>query len=144
PGDPRGQITISDMLHMNSGLYTEAAGNPQQEMYFGGASAAERAALNILDSAPATRWVYAGADTILAVRAVREALKDDARALRFPFEEVLWKIGMTRTVCETDWNGDFLMSGDMWSTVRDMARFGLFYLADGVWNGERILPEGWS
>lgn len=144
PGDPRGQITINDLLHMNSGLYTEAAGNPQQELYFGGAAAAEIAALNIVDSKPATRWVYAGADTILAVRAVRAALKDDARHLRFPFEEVLWKIGMTRTLLETDWNGDFLMSGDAWSTVRDMARFGLFYLADGVWNGERILPEGWS
>jgi CubicO group peptidase (beta-lactamase class C family) len=144
PGDPRGEITINDMLHMNSGLYTEAAGNPQQELYFGGAAAAERAALNIIDSRPATRWVYSGCDTILSVRAVRAALKDDARHLRFPFEEVLWKIGMTRTVCETDWNGDFLMSGDMWSTVRDMARLGLFYLADGMWNGERILPEGWS
>jgi CubicO group peptidase (beta-lactamase class C family) len=144
PGDPRGEITISDLLHMNSGLYTEAAGNPQQELYFGGAAAAERAALNIVDSRPGTRWIYSGSDTILSVRAVRMALKDDARHLRFPFEELLWKIGMTRTVCETDWNGDFLMSGDMWSTVRDMARFGLFYLADGVWNGERILAEGWS
>jgi CubicO group peptidase (beta-lactamase class C family) len=144
PGDPRGRITIDDLLHMNSGLYTEAAGNPQQELYFGGASAAERAALNIVDSPPGTRWVYAGADTILAVRAVRAALGDDERHLRFPFEEVLWKIGMTRTVCETDWNGDFLLSGDMWSTVRDMARFGLLYLADGVWAGERLLPQGWS
>ena len=144
PGDPRGDITIDDLLHMNSGLYTEAAGNPQQELYFGGAAAAERSALNIVDSPPGKRWIYSGSDTILAVRAVRAALGDDARHLRYPFEELLWKIGMTRTVCEVDWNGDFLMSGDMWSTVRDMARFGLFYLADGVWNGERILPEGWS
>jgi CubicO group peptidase (beta-lactamase class C family) len=144
PGDPRGEITINDLLHMASGLYTEAAGNPQQELYFGGASAAERSALNIVDSKPGARWIYSGSDTILAVRAVRAALNDDSRHLRFPFEELLWKIGMTRTVCETDWNGDFLMSGDMWSTVRDMARFGLFYLADGVWNGERILPEGWA
>jgi hypothetical protein len=36
--------------------------------------------------APAART-----DTILAVRAVRAALHDDARHLRFPFEEVLWK-----------------------------------------------------
>jgi CubicO group peptidase (beta-lactamase class C family) len=143
-GDPRGEITLDHLLHMGSGLYTEAAGNPQQELYFGGAAAAERSALGVMDSRPGARWIYSGSDTILAVRAVRAALNDDARALRFPFEQLLWKIGMTRTVTEVDWNGDFLMSGDMWSTVRDMARFGLFYLADGVWNGERILPEGWS
>ncbi len=143
PGDPRGRISVDDLLHMNSGLYTEAAGDPQQELYFGGAAAAERAALNSVDSPPRTRWVYSGSDTILAVRAVRAALQDDARHLRFPFEEVLWKIGMTRTTPEVDWNGDFLLSGDMWSTVRDMARFAMLYAAGGVWNGERIVPEGW-
>jgi CubicO group peptidase (beta-lactamase class C family) len=144
PGDPRGEITLDHLLRMVSGLYSEAAGNPQQEMYFGGAAAAERAALNTVDTRPGTRWVYAGADTILAVRAVRAALGDDGVHFRFPFESVLWPIGMTRTVCETDWNGDFLLSGDMWSTVRDMARFGLLYLHDGVWDGTRLLPEGWS
>jgi CubicO group peptidase (beta-lactamase class C family) len=143
PGDPRGEICIDDLLHMASGLYTEAAGNPQQELYFGGAAAAERAALNIMDSRPGSRWVYSGSDTILAVRALRAALGDDARHLRFPFEEVLWKIGMTRTVLEVDWNGDFLMSGDMWSTVRDMARLALLYAGGGVWHGEQILPHDW-
>jgi CubicO group peptidase (beta-lactamase class C family) len=29
------------------------------------------------------------------------------------------------------------------ATARDFARFGLFYYNDGVWNDERILPEGW-
>jgi CubicO group peptidase (beta-lactamase class C family) len=144
PGDPRGQITINDLLHMASGLYTEAAGNPQPELYQGGAAAAERSALNILDSAPGSRFVYAGSDTILAVRAVRQAIGNDSRFWAFPFEEILWKIGMTRTTPETDWNGDFLMSGQCWSTARDFGRFGLLYINDGVWNGERILPEGWA
>ena len=144
PGDPRARITINDLLHMCSGLYTEAAGNPQQELYFGGAAAAERSARNIIDSMPGKRWVYAGSDTILAIRALRAAVGDDARFHAFPFKEVFWKIGMTRTITETDWNGDFLMSGQAWSTARDFARLALLYLNDGVWNGERILPEGWA
>ena len=144
PGDPRGHITLNDMLHMASGLYTEAAGDPQRELYTGGAAAAERSALNIVDSAPGARFVYAGSDTILSVRAVRESVNDDMKFWALPFQEILWKTGMTRTYLETDWNGDFMMSGQCWSTARDFARFGLLYINNGVWNGERILPDGWA
>ena len=119
---------------MASGLYTEAAGDPQPELYTGGAAAAERSALNTIDSAPGARFVYAGSDTILSVRAVRQAVNDDNRFWAFPFEEILWKTGMTRTDPETDWNGDFMMSGQCWSTARDFGRFGLLYINDGVWN----------
>lgn len=144
PGDPRARITINDLLHMCSGLYTEAAGNPQQELYFGGAAAAERSARNIIDSMPGKRWVYAGSDTILSIHALRAVIGNDKRFHAFPFKEVFWKIGMTKTVTETDWNGDFLMSGDAWSTARDFARLALLYMNDGVWNGERIIPRGWA
>jgi CubicO group peptidase (beta-lactamase class C family) len=144
PGDPRGEITLDHILRMSSGLYTEAAGDPQPELYQGGAAAAERSALNQVDSRPGTRFVYAGSDTILATRALRQAVNDDASFLSFPQRELLWKLGMTRTIIETDWNNDFLISGQCWSTARDFGRFGMFYLADGVWNNERILPEGWS
>jgi CubicO group peptidase (beta-lactamase class C family) len=143
-GDPRGNITLNHLLHMASGLYTEAGGDPLLDTYDAGAPPSEISMLNMVDSRPGTRFVYAGSDTILASRALREALKDDGRWLAFPYRELLWKLGMTRTVVETDWRGDFLISGQCWSTARDFGRFGMLYLADGVWNGERILPEGWS
>ncbi|MDZ4376142.1 MAG: serine hydrolase [Phenylobacterium sp.] len=144
PGDPRGDITVENLLHMGSGLYTERGGNPQQELYRSGAPAAERSLLNFMDSPPGARFVYAGSDTILALRSVRVALNDDQRFLAYPFDKLFWRIGMTRTTPETDWKGDFLMSGQLWSTARDFARFGLLYSQDGIWNGQRVLPAGWA
>jgi CubicO group peptidase (beta-lactamase class C family) len=129
---------------MASGLYTESGRNPQGEIYGSGAPATEVSLLNIVDAKPGKRYVYAGSDTILSTRAMREAFNDDAQWVSFPHRELLWKLGMTRTIIETDWTGDFITSGQCWSTARDFGRFGMFYLADGVWNGEHILPEGWS
>ena len=144
PGDPRGAITVRHLLRMSSGLYGEGDGSPQADIYAGGATVAGRAATNILDTQPGTRFLYNPPDTMLLVRAVRQAVNDDKKFWALPFKELFWKIGMTRTTPASDWNGDFLMSGQTYSSARDFARFGLLYLNDGVWNGERILPEGWA
>jgi CubicO group peptidase (beta-lactamase class C family) len=143
PGDPRGAITIEHLLHMTSGLYIEGGGSPQEDIYSGGAAVAERAATNMLDTLPGTRFLYNPPNTMLLMRAVREAVKDDKTFWALPFQQLFWKIGMTRTTPASDWNGDFMMSGQTYSSARDFARFGLLYLNDGVWNGERIIPEGW-
>jgi CubicO group peptidase (beta-lactamase class C family) len=144
PGDPRGAITINHLLHMSSGLYGEGGGSPQADIYSGGATVEGRAVTNMLDTMPGTRFLYNPPDTMLLMRAVREAVKDDRTYWMMPFQQLFWKIGMTRTTPASDWNGDFLMSGQTYSSARDFARFGLLYLNDGVWNGERILPEGWT
>jgi CubicO group peptidase (beta-lactamase class C family) len=144
PGDPRSAITARHMLHMSSGLYGEGGGSPQTDIYAGGATVADRAVTNMLDTLPGTRFLYNPPDTMLLARAVREAVKDDKTFWAMPFQQLFWKIGMTRTTPASEWNGDFLMSGQTYSSARDFARFGLLYLNDGVWNGERILPEGWA
>jgi CubicO group peptidase (beta-lactamase class C family) len=144
PGDPRGAITARNLLHMSSGLYGEGDGSPQADIYAGGATVAGRAVTNILDTQPGTRFLYNPPDTMLLMRAVRQAVNNDKVFRAMPFEQLFWKIGMTRTTPASDWNGDFLMSGQTYSTARDFARFGLLYLGAGMWNGERILPEGWA
>ena len=43
---------------------------------------------------------------------------------------------------ETDVFGNFILSGYDFGTGRNWARLGQLYLQDGVWNDERLLPEG--
>lgn len=144
PGDPRAEITWNNLLHMGSGLWSPTAGNRTDDIYFGGMAVSDSISGLPLEASPGTRWRYANNDTLLAMRALRATLGDDERALAFPFAEVLWRIGMARTTPETDWQGNYIMSSQVWTTARDLARLGILYLNDGVWEGERILPEGWS
>jgi CubicO group peptidase (beta-lactamase class C family) len=144
PGDPRRAITLEHLLHMASGLDSEPAGNRTDEVYFGGGLVSQHAVKGALQAPPGERWRYANNDTMLAMLTLRERMGDQDAYLRFPFEAVLHKIGMLNTYPETDWRGDYVMSSQVWTTARDLARLGQLYLQDGVWEEERILPEGWA
>jgi CubicO group peptidase (beta-lactamase class C family) len=144
PDDPRGAITIDQLLRMSSGLHSDFAGNRTDALYFGGVGIAEQAAGFPLVHQPGTVFRYANNDIVLATRALQYGLGDSGAALAFPFEELFLRIGMTRTIAETDHNGHFIMSSQVWTTARDLARLGLLHLNDGIWEGERILPAGWS
>lgn len=141
--DPRREITIRNLLHMASGLDSGSSGARTDRLYFGGGRIVDHAAGNVLEAEPGTRFKYANNDTVIAMRALREAMQDDALYHRFPYESVLHKIGAVRTTMEIDWNGDFISSSQVWSTGRDLARIGQLYLQDGMWGNERLLPEDW-
>jgi CubicO group peptidase (beta-lactamase class C family) len=141
PGDPRGQITISHLLHMSSGLESDGAWTP--EAYWNGVDTGALVGQSRLEVEPGSRWKYSNYDTLLLVRAMREVLGDARTYLEFPRRALLDRIGMRDTLPEVDPYGNFILSSQVYSTPRDLARLGLLYLGDGVWNGERILPEGW-
>jgi CubicO group peptidase (beta-lactamase class C family) len=74
---------------------------------------------------------------------MRKTLNDDAEYYSFAHSYLFSKIGITQAVFEVDPAGNQVGSSYIYATARDYARFGLLYLQDGIFNGERILPEGW-
>jgi CubicO group peptidase (beta-lactamase class C family) len=71
------------------------------------------------------------------------AIGDDQAYLEYPRKALLDRIGMRNTLMSVDRFGDFIMSSQVYTNARDLARFGMFYLQDGVWNGERLLSHDW-
>jgi CubicO group peptidase (beta-lactamase class C family) len=142
-GDPRAAIRIADLLHMASGLDAGTLGSRTDEVYFGGARVEDAALNHALFAPPGSRWNYANNDTLALSHALRVRLGNDARYLAWPYEKLFHPIGMRHTTAETDWHGTFILSSQVWTTARDLARFGQLLLDDGMWNGRRVLPEGW-
>ena len=140
-GDPRAAITVDQLLRMQSGLWTNGPGNRTDALYYGGSTVTETAGAAPLGVPPATRFNYANNDTLLAARALEIDLGEAAHT--FAYTHLLWSTGMTRTTIESDWQGHPILSSQVWMTARDMARLALLHLNDGVWEGQRLLPEGW-
>ena len=146
--DPRAAITLRHVLNMSSGLYPVDNSGLEYATgsglaYWAGASSIRGARSRALFREPGTYWDYENFETLLAVYAMKLAIGDDQAYLEFPRKRLLDKIGMRNTLLSTDRVGDFILSSQVYTNARDLARFGLLYLNNGVWNGERLLSEDW-
>ncbi|MDY7098854.1 MAG: serine hydrolase [Pseudomonadota bacterium] len=135
--DPRNAITIDLALRMASGRYSDTAGNRTDPIYWGGTSVAESISKWPAIHKPGTVYRYANNDTLLAVKAIEQYLE------YYSASALIRKVGMNDTVIETDSRGGYVLSSQVWSTADDLAKLGQLYLDNGVWDGERILPENW-
>jgi CubicO group peptidase (beta-lactamase class C family) len=158
-GDPRRNITVRQALHMADGLrwredgYADPIQNDAAKMLFG--SGREDIVAYVADRPkefePGQKWRYSSGTTNLISAAVGRAVAP--RSLRDPlgkeglrnfmYDRLFRPLGMTNTAAEFDLAGNFYASSLIQATAQDYARFGLLHLRDGVWDGKRILPEGY-
>jgi CubicO group peptidase (beta-lactamase class C family) len=154
--DGRRDITLDDLLTMRSGLswiedYVDGSSSDVIEMLFAesdftGDHAAYAASKPLLHT-PGTQWLYSSGTTNIIARVLANALNEPVGSREvfasFMQSRLFDEIGMTSAIAKFDEAGTFVGSSFVFATARDFARFGYLYLNDGVWNGKRLLPEGW-
>ncbi len=145
PEDPRHAITLANLLQQSSGLQFEenyTHSSDATKMLFQRADMGGYTASHPLKDRPGTVWYYSSGNSNILSRIIRQTVGEE-KYHAFPYERLFYKTGMNSAVLEPDASGTFVGSSYMYATARDWARFGLLYLGDGVYNGERLLPEGW-
>jgi CubicO group peptidase (beta-lactamase class C family) len=149
-GDPRGAITLQHLLTMRDGLdFVEEYEDPESsdvlQMLFGAGQGdmAAFAAGRPLAAPPGTRFNYSSGTSNVISGIVARTLGPGEPYRRFLAERLFGPLGMTSATTTFDEAGTWAAASYVYATARDYARFGLWYLRDGVWNGRRLLPEGW-
>jgi CubicO group peptidase (beta-lactamase class C family) len=150
-GDPRGAITLDHLLRMIDGLdffegYEAGRHSDVLEMLFksGKDDVAAYAESRPLVHRPGSWWSYSSGSSNVISAVVGRAVGGGEPGMHAFMRRVLFdRIGMASAKPRFDAAGTFIGSSYVFATARDFARFGLLYLRDGVWEDERILPEGW-
>lgn len=145
-GDGRKEITLSDLMQMQSGLqWNENYGNRSDvNLMLHRETDMGLFALNKpLENAPGTVWYYSSGSTNIVMRYLRGLFRTDEEFLLYIRERLFAPLGITNPHFEPDMSGTPVGSSYLYVTARDFARFGQLFLDDGCVAGRRILPEGW-
>jgi len=144
--DGRSKITLNDLLQMQSGLdWNEDYGNRSDVtlMLYCKDDLAGFALEKPEKQKAGSFWNYSSGSANIASYIIRKRAGNDSVYYSFAYTELFNKTGMPDVIFEVDASGTWIGSSYLYATARDYARFGLLYRNDGVFNGQRILPEGW-
>jgi CubicO group peptidase (beta-lactamase class C family) len=153
PGDPRAKIRNMDLLRMSAGLKflgNQEPGSNQTYpdhyyIYTGAIDAFEYSITRPQEYPPNTDGRYRNSDPLTITYLAKLAVTTrGGNFLTWPQRALFDRIGIRRQVLETDPHGNFLITGYDYGTARNWARLGMLYLQDGLWQGQRILPDGWA
>ncbi len=156
-GDPRGEITLRQLLQMHSGLRHEEESSPPYEadtvrMLFldGRDNMAAYAEAQPLEAEPGAKWEYSTATTVILADLAARALTtstDPAQRARAVGDYLRTRLfdplGMTSMVPEYDLAGTMIGGSLIHGTLRDWARFGEFLRNKGAVKGAQLVPVAW-
>ncbi|MGH6832911.1 MAG: serine hydrolase domain-containing protein, partial [Methyloceanibacter sp.] len=105
-GDPRGGISLDDLLRMSSGLaFDESYDNPLADvtqMLFVAGDKAKFAAMKTLLHPPGMHWHYSSGTSVILARILRDTFAAERDYLRYPSDRLFAPLGMMSAVIEPD------------------------------------------
>ncbi len=157
PGDPRGEITLRQLLQMRAGLDHTEAGDPPYEssevrMLFldGRDDMAAWAEAQPLEAEPGSKFEYSSNTTVILADIAARVLSasDDPDLRRRAVDDylrarVFAPLAMDSMVAEYDASGTLIGGSLMHGTARDWARFGEFLRNKGSYRGSQLVPRRW-
>lgn len=144
--DERKNITINNLLQMNSGLAWDENYNTISDvtkMLFLEKDMTKIQSEKSLAGKPNETWNYSSGTSNLLSGIIRNTFKNHQTYLDYWYSEFIDKIGMNSMLIETDMTGNYVSSSYAWATPRDWSKFGLLYLNKGAWNGEQLFNPSW-
>ena len=145
-------ITFDHLVRMRSGLAfpvrhedgRRRIGFENSAVYQDAGDAFEAAQRSIVATVPGSvfRYINSGMNVLGSI------IRDQIERRGLPYHETAYgllvdRLGMSSYQHSADMAGNLIASGAGYATLRDYAKLGVLYLNDGVWNGERLLPQGW-
>lgn len=144
--DNRKEISLHNLLQMNSGLeweedYTKVC--DVTRMLYDSPDISTIPLSKKTVAKPGQQWLYSSGTTNLISAYIRNFFANDEAYHGYLYRRLVRPLDMSSLVLETDATGHFIGSSYAFATPRDWAKFGLLYLHDGVWSGQRLLPDYW-
>jgi CubicO group peptidase (beta-lactamase class C family) len=146
-------ITLDHLVRMRSGLGfpvrhedgRTTIGFENSAVYQDAGDAFEAAQRSLVATVPGSvfRYVNSGMNVLGAI------VRDQIERRGLPYYQTAYgllvdRLGMSSFQHSADLAGNLIASGAGYATLRDYAKLGVLYLNDGLWDGERLLPEGWA
>ena len=144
--DERAEITINNLLQMNSGLeWVEDYFiiSDVTKMLFLESDMTKSAIEKPLVGKPNESWYYSSGTSNLLSGILRNQFDSHQAYLDFWYSDFIDRIGMHSMTVEADMEGNYVASSYAWANARDWAKFGLLYEHDGNWNGDQVLTAEW-
>jgi len=156
-GDPRGEITLRQLLQMRSGLRHEEQAepvytSPEVRMMFldGRDDMAGWAEAQPLEHEPGRVFDYSTPTSMVLADVAARVLAPGGSATQrqravddFLRARLAVPLGLDSLTAEYDRAGTMMGGSMVWASARDWARFGEFLRHKGSVRGAQIVPRGW-